>query len=263
MALDSDSSSSSDEDAPTPSTSQKKSSAPTCVKQPFEGKEMPTMFDNHEPEPVLSPWGYFSRYFNDEFFEMGAALTSQYYLQQHGREITPKLTVEDIRQFFDMHAIMGCFKFPRVHLYWSIKYRLPLIANVMARDRFYKLRTNFHVVDNLSVSDDIKQKNHLWKVQPMIDRVRQRCLEIHRPESGCFLIDEKMIPFLRRCPIRQFVKNKSRPVGLKNFVITTSCGTILDFEKYQGSLTPLPTWFRAISYSSFNTNLSTWKLYFF
>ncbi|XP_050314829.1 uncharacterized protein LOC126749188 [Anthonomus grandis grandis] len=102
----SSSSSSSDEDAPRPSTSQKKSSAPTWVKQPFEGKEIPTMFDNHEPEPVLSPWGYFSRYFNDEFFEMGAALTSQYYLQQHGREITPKLTDEEIRQFFGMHAIL-------------------------------------------------------------------------------------------------------------------------------------------------------------
>ncbi|XP_050302589.1 uncharacterized protein LOC126740549 [Anthonomus grandis grandis] len=46
---ESSSDSSSDEDAPRPSTSQKESSAPIWVKQPFEGKEIPTMFDNHEP----------------------------------------------------------------------------------------------------------------------------------------------------------------------------------------------------------------------
>lgn len=32
---------------------------------------------------------------------------------------------------------------------------------------------------------------------------------------------------------RQYVRNKSRPIGLKNFVITSSKGLVLDFEIYQ------------------------------
>uniref|UniRef100_A0A6P7G6V5 Uncharacterized protein LOC114336533 n=1 Tax=Diabrotica virgifera virgifera TaxID=50390 RepID=A0A6P7G6V5_DIAVI len=66
---------------------------------------------------VLSPFGYFSRYLDDDFFEMGAKLTSQYYLQETGMEIKPDISPEEIKQFFGMHAVMGCFKFPRIHLY--------------------------------------------------------------------------------------------------------------------------------------------------
>ena len=44
-----------------------------------------------------------------------------------------------------------------------------------------------------------------------------------------------MIPFKRgRTPAKQFMKNKSKPVGPKNFVIREKLGNALDFELYQG-----------------------------
>lgn len=39
--------------------------------------------------------------------------------------------------------------------------------------------------------------------------------------------------------MKQYVSNKPRPVGLKNFVITTSSGLMIDFIVYQGSSTDL------------------------
>ncbi|KAG8251040.1 hypothetical protein J6590_089080 [Homalodisca vitripennis] len=59
-----------------------------------------------------------------------------------------------------------------------------------------------------------QKSNRLWKVQPIIDAVRKRCLELERG-SGTYSIDEQIIPFLGSCPVRQVVKNKPRPVGLK------------------------------------------------
>ncbi|XP_050305076.1 piggyBac transposable element-derived protein 3-like [Anthonomus grandis grandis] len=109
----------------------------------------------------------------------------------------------------------------------------------MTRQRFYMIRVNLDVVDNLSVSEEEQKKNRLWIIQPVIDLVRNRCKAIERKEKIAFSIDEQMIPFLGRCPVRQFVKIKPRPVGLKNFVLTTSDGLVLDFEIYQGITTPL------------------------
>jgi hypothetical protein len=84
----------------------------------------------------------------------------------------------------------------------------------MSRDRFFQLRVNLHFTN--SVSNEIKKTNKLWKVQPIIDFVKNRCLEIDR-SSTYYSIDEQMVPFLGRCHIRQFVKGKPRPVGLKKF----------------------------------------------
>ncbi|CAH1365808.1 unnamed protein product, partial [Tenebrio molitor] len=117
---------------------------------------------------------------------------------------------------FGLHAIMGCIHFPRIHMYFNEKFKFPLIDGVMSRDRFYMLRTNLHVVDNLGLTEETKKSNRLWKIQPVIDCVRNRCRALERKEKCAFSIDEQMIPFLGRCPVRQFVKNKPRPVGLKN-----------------------------------------------
>ncbi|KAG5893728.1 hypothetical protein JTB14_022336 [Gonioctena quinquepunctata] len=150
------------------------------------------------------------------------------------------VTPEEIKIFFGMHALMGCIKFPRLHMYRSIKFECSMITNAMTSDSFYLLRVHFHVVNSLDFTEKQRKKNKLWKVQPMIDFVRNRCRAITRRENSCFSIDEHVIPFTVRCSVRQYVKNKPRPVGLKNFVMTTSDGIVLDFEIYQGETTPFP-----------------------
>jgi hypothetical protein len=202
----------------------------------FHSKDQPSK-ENITPSDVKTTNEYFEKYLDDDFFQLAATHTSQYFLQSNGK--VNNVTSEEIKKMFGLHAIMGCIHFPRIHMYFNEKFKFPLIDGVMSRDRFYMLRTNLHVVDNLGVTEETKKSNRLWKIQPVIDCVRNRCRALERKEKCAFSIDEQMIPFLGRCPVRQFVKNKPRPVGLKNFVVTTSDGLVLDFEIYQGTTTRL------------------------
>lgn len=185
---------------------------------------------------VRSPLEYFNDYFNDDFFEKAVDFSSRYHLLKNGKLLNT--TVPEMKKLFGIHIIMGCIPYPRIHMYWNKKYRQESIAPILTRDRFFLLRSSLHFVDTVTPQSDHHQ-NKLWKVQPVIDAVRKTCLSLERA-GRTYSIDEQMIPFTGRCPVRQFVRNKPRPTGLKNFVVASSSGLVVDFEIYQGPSTPLP-----------------------
>lgn len=75
----------------------------------------------------------------------------------------------------------------------------------------------------------------IWKVQPLFDRILNGCHEQNRTKE--LSIDEMIIPFTGKCPMRQYCPNKPNPVGLKVFVLATPQGVVCDMVVYQGDTT--------------------------
>lgn len=181
-----------------------------------------------------TPLIYFKAYYSDDFFSKAAEYTNMYYLSKYGKVLNT--SAAEIKKLYGMHLLMGCIKFPRMRMYWSAGFGLEIIKKAMPRDRFIILRNSLHVVD---INNPPPNRNRLWKIQPVLDAVKNGCDKIER-QPGNYSVDEQMIPFLGRCNLRQYVPNKPRPVGLKNFVLTTSDGIMLDFEVYQGKQSNFP-----------------------
>lgn len=149
--------------------------------------------------PIRTVLSYFNDYFDDMFFKSAAEYTNMYSVTQTGKSINTNYT--ELKRFVGMNLMMGCIRYPRIKLYWQRGYICPIITQCMSRDRFIQLRNYFHVVDNNNtpcVSNG--EKNKLWKVQPIIDAVRDAVRKIPRV-SKTYSIDDQMISFTGRCPV--------------------------------------------------------------
>ncbi|XP_064475469.1 piggyBac transposable element-derived protein 2-like [Ornithodoros turicata] len=101
----------------------------------------------------------------------------------------------------------------------------------MRRDRFFELRNVVHFADIQNVPENQKQ-NKLYRLQPILSSFRSGSVSL--PRFSNLSVDEQMIPFVGRCPARQYIPSKPNPVGLKNFVLATPQGLMLDFKIYTG-----------------------------
>lgn len=170
-----------------------------------------------------SPYQYFREFMSDSLYETFSEKTNLYYFQNHGKNL--KVTAEEIKALFGIHVEMGSASFPRLRQYWSKARRYPLIADTMTFNRFSALRNNLHCVDNLE--DNERETDKFWKVRPIMDQFLKVILDEKPGKRVC--VDEQMIPFKGRLGLKQFMKGKPNPWGIKVFfcAMNPACPTIL------------------------------------
>ena len=58
-------------------------------------------------------------------------------------------TAEETEQLIGIQIYMSIIDFPNFRKYWANETRYPIIADIMSRNRYQKLREFVHVSDNL------------------------------------------------------------------------------------------------------------------
>lgn len=99
----------------------------------------------HQLVELESPLILFRKYFTNDLFNTMVYNTNLYAIQQNAK-FTPTCEAE-LRIFVGLHILMGNLNYPRVRCYWEDKLRIPMVADAMNRDEFFKIRKHLHFVN--------------------------------------------------------------------------------------------------------------------
>lgn len=111
-------------------------------------------------------------------------------------------------------------------------------STVMSRNRWELIKTNFHMVDNSTETQNSREnKDRLFKVRPMVDHLREKFHQIPMEQELC--IDEQMVPFKERSYLKQYVPSKPHKYGYKFFDLAGKDGMTHDFIPYTGKINPV------------------------
>ncbi|KAL5239190.1 hypothetical protein ACI65C_006600 [Semiaphis heraclei] len=156
------------------------------------------------PNTIPSPISYFMKYFTEEAFN-DMAMYTNIYAEQKLTNQWVQTTSAEMKVFVGIHLMMGVLNLPRVRMYWQKEFRIDIIANNMTRNRFFELRTHFHVMNN----EEIPQTNtdKFIKVRPLYNHMKNRFYQL--PIEQNISIDEQMVPFKGKLAPKQYMRGSS------------------------------------------------------
>ncbi|KAF0688531.1 piggyBac transposable element-derived protein 2-like, partial [Aphis craccivora] len=199
---------------------------------PFSAPKLSLQTVEHPiyPKNILTPLHYFSNYFSENDFINMAKFTNIYAEQKSSTKFK-KCTSSEIKILVGIHMIFGVLKYPRTRMYWEEKYRVNIVADHMTRNRFYELRSHFHVMDNSEIPPNNYDK--FIKVRPLYDIFLRRCKKLPVEQNVC--VDEQIVPYKGSLSLKQYMKGKPNPWGVKNFLLCGESGMVYNLFLYQGS----------------------------
>ena len=175
---------------------------------------------------LVTPLQFFRYFLTDDIIKLITQQTSLYSVQQCPNN--PLIVTEcDIECFIGIAVFMYLIKLASSRRYWSNRFRVSQIADVMSFNNFGRVKRFLHFSDNMDSTDD-----KLQKMRPLAEKVRDRFRTVPLEEN--LSVDEQIIPFKGRHGLKQYMPKKPHKWGYKVFVLSGVSGYAYDFEIYAG-----------------------------
>jgi len=129
--------------------------------------------------------------------------TNKYAFQNKGVEL--KCEVWELRRYIGILLYLGVVKIPTMRMAWSNNFKLSAISDALPRNRFEKIKSYFHINDNLKQPGKGEDKyDKLYKIRPLLNKLKEKFNEISQEEyQSC---DEQMISFKGKSSLIYFAK---------------------------------------------------------
>ena len=159
---------------------------------------------------------------------------SNLYLVQKQKRMQP-ITEQELYGFFGLDFMFSYHRLPQLRNYWSCDSDLnvPVVSQIMTRDRYKQILSILHVNDNLSMPDGNRDK--LYKIRPLITALNENFQKFRLPEQ-IQSIDESMVRFKGRSTLKQYNPMKPIKRGYKLWSRADMTGYIYEFDVYQGKM---------------------------
>ena len=180
------------------------------------------------------PIEFFNLFVSTDFYELIHEQTSLYKMSQSlvnsAAKKVDNVTMEDIKKLFGIILYMGIVKLPNRRMYWQSQTRIDLIADAMPVNRFAQILHVLHYNDNNLIPNANSQNyNKCYKVQPLLDHLREKFASVVVPET--FLsVDEQVVPFKGASGLKRYLPKKTKKWGYKFWALAGMSGYVYHFE---------------------------------
>ena len=174
------------------------------------------------------PFSLFRHFFTMDMISMITNETNRYAKSKNNQTFV--VTESEIVNFLGIIIISGYHSLPAEKLYWSTMPSLiaPIFGQIMSRKRFLEIKKYFHLANN-----DELGSSKTAKVDAIYNELLKNCQQFgifHTKLS----IDESMVPYRGKYPIKQFIRNKPVRFGYKIWFMCGSDGYPYNFQIYKG-----------------------------
>jgi len=138
-------------------------------------------------------------------------------------------TAAELYAFLGAHLFMGIDRLPSIDMYWSEAYQHSTITSIFSRNRFRQLLRFFRVVP---APVDAAPRDPIPHVRALAEKLNAS-FAAHWTPTEYLTLDEAMVAYKGRSPIKQYIPSKPHKWGYKIYCLASE-DYLFHFEVYEG-----------------------------